>query len=62
MLEADAFSRFLEEGLFSREVGEAFRASILSKGDSEDPEVLYRRFRGREPSVDALMRRQGLGA
>ncbi|MBL9021175.1 MAG: M3 family metallopeptidase [Myxococcales bacterium] len=62
VLEADAFSRFLEEGLFSREVGEAFRTSILSKGDSEDPEVLYRRFRGREPSVDALMRRQGLGA
>lgn len=60
VLEADAFSRFLEEGLFSRDVGEAFRVSILSKGDSEDPEELYRRFRGREPSVDALMRRQGL--
>lgn len=62
VLEADAFSRFLEEGIFSREVGEAFRTAILSKGDSEDPEVLYRRFRGRDPSVDALMQRQGLAA
>jgi Zn-dependent oligopeptidase len=41
-------------------VGDAFRSAILAKGDSEDPEVLYRRFRGREPTVDALMERQGL--
>jgi len=60
VLEADAFSRFLEEGLFNRAVGDAFRADVLSKGDSEDPDVLYRRFRGREPSVEALMQRQGL--
>jgi oligopeptidase A len=60
VLEADAFSRFLEEGIFNRAVGDAFRSAILAKGDSEDPEVLYRRFRGREPTVDALMERQGL--
>ncbi len=62
VLEADAFSRFLEEGLFSRDVGDAFRSSILAKGDSEDPDVLYRRFRGREATVDALLARQGLTA
>jgi oligopeptidase A len=60
VLEADAFSRFLEEGLFNRAVGEAFRKAILEKGDSEDPEVLYRAFRGRDPSVDPLLERLGL--
>jgi oligopeptidase A len=62
VLDADAFSRFRREGLFSREVGAAFRAEILSRGDSEDPMVLYRRFMGREPTLEALLERDGLVA
>lgn len=62
VLDADAFSRFKREGLFSREVGGAFRAEILSRGDSEDPMVLYRRFMGREPTLAALLERDGLVA
>jgi oligopeptidase A len=60
VLDADAFSLFLEEGIFDRKVGERFRAAILSKGDSEDPAELYRQFRGREPNLDPLLERLGL--
>jgi oligopeptidase A len=60
VLDADAFSRFKREGLFSREVGQAFRSHILSRGDSEDPMVLYKRFMGREPTLEALLERDGL--
>jgi oligopeptidase A len=62
VLDADAFSRFKREGLFSREVGAAFRSEILARGDSEDPMVLYRRFMGREPTMEALLERDGLVA
>ncbi|AUX25640.1 oligopeptidase A [Sorangium cellulosum] len=62
VLEADAFSRFEEEGLFSRAVGDAFRSQILALGDTQDPMDLYKSFRGREPSLDALMRRSGLAS
>ncbi len=62
VLDADAFSRFKREGLFSREIGEAFRSDILARGDSEDPMVLYRRFMGREPTLEALLERDGLVA
>jgi oligopeptidase A len=62
VLDADAFDRFLREGLFSREVGNAFRRQILEPGDSRDPADLYRAFRGRDPDVRPLLRRSGLPA
>ena len=61
VLEADAFARFKEEGIFNRETGRDYLENILSKGDSEDPAVLFKRFRGRGPDADALLRRN-LGA
>ncbi|XXX74761.1 M3 family metallopeptidase [Sorangium sp. So ce134] len=60
VLDADAFSRFQEEGLFSRKVGDAFRSQILALGDTQDPMDLYKSFRGREPTLDALLQRSGL--
>jgi oligopeptidase A len=60
VLDADAFRRFREAGVFSREVGLAFRSWILEKGNSADPAELYRGFMGREPDLSALLERQGL--
>jgi len=62
VLDADAFDRFLQEGLFSPAVGDAFRRTILEQGDSRDPALLYRDFRGRDPDVRPLLRRSGLPA
>ncbi|HVY49912.1 MAG TPA: M3 family metallopeptidase, partial [Minicystis sp.] len=62
VLEADAFSRFSEAGLFDAKVGGEFRDAILARGDSEDPMELYRSFMGRAPKVDALLARDGLVA
>jgi oligopeptidase A len=60
VLDADAFTRFRDEGLFSREVGRQFRDAILARGDSRDPLELYIGFMGREPSVQPLLKRSGL--
>lgn len=60
VLEADAFSLFEEKGIFNTEVSHSFRDNILSKGDSEDPAVLYRNFRGHDPQPSALMTKLGL--
>lgn len=60
VLDADAFSVFKEKGLFNKEVAASFRTNILEKGGSEHPMVLYKRFRGQEPTVDALLIRSGL--
>jgi len=60
VLDADAFSLFKEKGIFDKETALSFRDNILSKGDSEDPNKLYFRFRGRKPTIKALLRRNGL--
>jgi oligopeptidase A len=60
VLDADAFSRFRERGVFSAEVGREFLNKLLSRGNSDDPMNLYRDFMGREPRLDALLLRAGL--
>lgn len=60
VLAADAFEYFKEEGLFSKEIAEKFRANILSKGNTEEPLELYRAFRGRDADPKALFRHKGL--
>lgn len=59
VLDADAFEAFLETDLFNQEVAESFRKNILEKSGSDDPMELYKKFRGREPKVDALLKRLG---
>ncbi|MEG1340156.1 MAG: oligopeptidase A [Pseudomonas sp.] len=60
VLSADAFSRFEEEGVLNAETGRAFREAILARGGSQEPMLLFVDFRGREPSIDALLRHCGL--
>lgn len=60
VLDADAFSLFKQNGIFSREIANRFRKEILSKGGTEHPMTLYRRFRGQEPTIDALLERNGI--
>lgn len=59
VLDADAFGAFLENGLFDKNTAESFRRNILEKSGSDDPMVLYKKFRGREPKPDALIQRLG---
>jgi peptidyl-dipeptidase Dcp len=60
VLDADAFSVFKADGIFSTKVADSFRENILSKGATEHPMTLYKRFRGQEPTIDALLRRNGI--
>ncbi len=60
VLDADAFSLFKEKGIFHPETANSFRENVLSKGGTEHPMELYKRFRGQEPSIDALLKRNGI--
>jgi peptidyl-dipeptidase Dcp len=60
VLDSDAFQAFKETGLFNKETAKAFRDNVLSKGGTEDPMVLYKRFRGAEPSIEPLLNKRGL--
>ncbi len=60
VLDADAFEAFKEAGIFDKEVATKFKENVLSKGGTEKPMVLYKRFRGKEPNVNALLKRAGL--
>ncbi|MBZ6395777.1 MULTISPECIES: oligopeptidase A [Pantoea] len=60
VLAADAYSRFEEEGIFNRETGQSFLDNILTRGGSEEPMELFKRFRGREPQLDAMLEHYGI--
>ncbi|MBQ2980257.1 MAG: M3 family metallopeptidase [Bacteroidaceae bacterium] len=60
VLDADAFAAFKEKGIYDQETARAFRENVLERGGTENPMELYKRFRGHEPSIDALMRRDGI--
>jgi peptidyl-dipeptidase Dcp len=60
VLDNDAFEAFKENGLFDQATADAFRTNVLERGNTEDPMVLYKRFRGQEPSITPLLRNRGL--
>ena len=60
VLDADAFSVFKKNGIFNQETAQRFRDCILSKGGTEHPMTLYKRFRGQEPTIEALLKRNGI--
>jgi peptidyl-dipeptidase Dcp len=60
VLDADAFSVFEKNGIFDKKTADSFRRNILEKGGTEHPMVLYKRFRGQEPTIDALLKRNGV--
>jgi len=60
VLEADAFSVFKQKGIFNQSVAASFRRNVLSRGGTEPPMTLYKRFRGQEPTIDALLVRDGI--
>ena len=62
MIECDAFDQFKQDGIFNRDTARAWVDNVLSRGGTEPPMDLYRRFRGREPRIDAMMRRDGIAS
>lgn len=60
VLDADTYELFLEKGLYDQKTAQSYRENILSRGGSEKPDILYKRFRGRDADPDALLRREGL--
>ena len=62
MIECDAFSKFKEDGIFNRDTARSWVENVLSRGGTESPMTLYKRFRGREPRIDAMMRRDGIAS
>ncbi|WP_272022020.1 M3 family metallopeptidase [Olleya namhaensis] len=60
VLDADAFDYFKEEGIFNKDVAKKFKDNVLSQGGTENPMILYKRFRGQEPKPEALLKRAGL--
>ncbi|MCD6542991.1 MAG: M3 family peptidase, partial [Flavobacteriaceae bacterium] len=60
VLDADAFEAFQEKGIFDKETATKFKENVLSQGGTQKPMDLYKKFRGKEPSVDALLKRAGL--
>jgi peptidyl-dipeptidase Dcp len=60
VLDADAFEAFKENGLFDKKTATSFRTNILEKGGTEDPMLLYEKFRGKKPSIEPMLRRKGL--
>ena len=60
VLDADAFALFKQNGIFDPATAASFRHNVLERGGSEDPALLYRRFRGQDPTIDALLERDGV--
>jgi peptidyl-dipeptidase Dcp len=60
VLDADAFAVFKKHGIFNKDTARSFRENILSKGGTENPMILYKRFKGGEPTIDALLKRNGI--
>ena len=60
VLEADAFAVFKKHGIFDQQTAQSFRDNILSRGGTENPMVLYKRFKGSEPTIEALLKRNGI--
>lgn len=60
VLDADAFAKFKQNGIFDKATADSFRHNILERGGTEAPDVLYRRFRGQDPTIDALLERDGI--
>jgi peptidyl-dipeptidase Dcp len=59
-LDADAFEYFKENGIFNKKVADRFKKHILSQGGTDKPMELYKKFRGSEPNIEALLKRAGL--
>ena len=60
VIDADAFEMFKQKGIFDASTAQSFKDNILSKGGSEHPMILYKRFRGKEPNINAFLIRRGL--